>query len=87
MRYRGGGVGHLATRQCNEVLLADKHAPFDENGVTSESVVPMGDQFGETDTEDEDEVEGEREEDHDDEQLAGATHDTDIIAVAGFAAL
>jgi hypothetical protein len=25
MRYRGGGVGHLATRQCNEVLLADKH--------------------------------------------------------------
>jgi hypothetical protein len=25
MRYRGGGVGHLATRQCNKSLLADKH--------------------------------------------------------------
>jgi hypothetical protein len=25
MRYQGGGVRHLATRQCNEVLLADKH--------------------------------------------------------------
>ena len=23
MRYRGGGVGHTATRQCNNILLAD----------------------------------------------------------------
>ena len=25
MRYCGGGVGHLATWQCNKMLLADKH--------------------------------------------------------------
>jgi hypothetical protein len=87
MRYRGGGVGHLATRQCNEVLLADKHTPFVEN---SASVVPMGDQFGETDeehAEDEDEEGDETEEDGIDEQLAGARNDVDIVAVAGFAAL
>ena len=29
MRYRGGGVGHLGTRQCNKILLADEHAPPD----------------------------------------------------------
>jgi hypothetical protein len=27
---RGGGVGHMATRQCNEVLLADKHTLLQE---------------------------------------------------------
>lgn len=30
MRYRGGGVGHLATRQCNQILLADKHTLRDD---------------------------------------------------------
>ena len=25
MRYRGGGVGHTATQQCDEILLADEH--------------------------------------------------------------
>ena len=29
MRYRGGGVSHLGTRQCNKILLADEHAPPD----------------------------------------------------------
>ena len=86
MRYRGRGVGHLATRQCNEVLLADKHTPFVENSSTS--AAHMGDQFGETDEEqaDEDEAGDDTEEDNDD-QLAGARHDVDIFAVAGFAAL
>ena len=84
MRYRGGGVGHLATRQCNEVLLADKHPPLGEN-TGSTSAVPMEDQFSET--EDEDEAEGERDEDHEDGLLAGAINDVDIVAVAGFAAL
>src|ERR1700761_7045132 len=25
MHYHGGGVGHLATWQCNQTLLADEH--------------------------------------------------------------
>jgi hypothetical protein len=89
MRYRGGGVGHLATRQCNEVLLADKHTPFVENSSTPAAHMGPGDQFGETDeehAEDEDEAGDDTEEDNDD-QLAGARHDADIVAVAGFAAL
>ena len=35
MWYHGGGVGHLATQQCNKMLLADKHTfqedPQDSN--------------------------------------------------------
>jgi hypothetical protein len=27
MQYRGGGVSHLGTCQCNKILLADEHAP------------------------------------------------------------
>jgi hypothetical protein len=30
MQYHGGGVGHMATWQCNEVLLADKHMLLQE---------------------------------------------------------
>ncbi|KAH9026768.1 hypothetical protein EDB85DRAFT_1821615, partial [Lactarius pseudohatsudake] len=30
MRYRGGGVGHLGTRQCDHILLADEHMPLGE---------------------------------------------------------
>ena len=29
MQYRGGGVGHLGTRQCNKILLTNEHAPPD----------------------------------------------------------
>ena len=87
MRYRGRGVGHLATWQCNEVLLVDKHTPFVEDSSTSDA--PMADQICEMDedhAEDEDEAEDDTEDDNDD-QLAGARHDVDIIAVAGFGAL
>jgi hypothetical protein len=30
MRYRGGGVGHLGTRNCNKILLADEHTPLED---------------------------------------------------------
>ena len=82
MRYRGGGVGHLTTRQCNEVLFADKHTPFDEN-TNIPSLVPP-DQASRTEDEGD---EGEGDKDRNDEQLAAAIHDTDIITMAGFGAL
>jgi hypothetical protein len=43
MRYRGGGVGHIATRQCNSALLSDKHAlPGDVRDV--DEIEPAGDE-------------------------------------------
>ncbi|KAI0056519.1 hypothetical protein BV25DRAFT_1893990 [Artomyces pyxidatus] len=32
MRYRGGGVGHKATRYCNAVLRRDEHMLFEDEG-------------------------------------------------------
>jgi hypothetical protein len=85
MRYRGGGVGHLATRQCNKVLLADKHAPLGQNtGSISVETQLCG---PEDEDEAELEAEGERDEDGDNELLAEAIHDADIVTAAGFAAL
>ena len=81
MRYRGGGVGHLTTHQCNLVLLADKHAPFVEK-TNIPSLEPTGDQLSGS----EDGGDG-GDEDCNDEQLAAATHDAEIIAEAGFGAL
>ena len=81
MRYRGGGVGHLTTRHINQVLLSDKHTPFDEN-TNIPSLVPPEDQASGT----EDEGDGD-DEDHNDKELAAAIHDTDIITTAGFGAL
>lgn len=101
MRYRGGGVGNMTTCQCNEVLLADKHTPFGEN--TDVPIpAPTGDQLSGTEDEGDDvanEGEGnvadegesdavdEGDEERNDELLAAATHDTQIIREAGFAAL
>ena len=33
MQYHGGGVGHLATRQCNRTLLADKHTELTDEHI------------------------------------------------------
>lgn len=85
MRYRGGGVGHLATRQCNKTLLADEHtllAQSEEIGDTLHESI--GDQDSET--EDEDRAESEGDEDRMD-LIAGVTNDLDIVTLAGFAAL
>jgi hypothetical protein len=41
MRYRGGGVGHIGTRHCNETLLADEHAPSEEVPDTGEPLVEV----------------------------------------------
>ena len=49
MRYHGGGVGHLGTRHCDKVLLADEHAPPD----TSDIVIPSAKLDEDQDSEDE----------------------------------
>ena len=41
MRYRGGGVGHLATRQCNQILLANKHTLWDDISDGDEDLEPL----------------------------------------------
>ena len=88
MRYRGGGVGHLGTRHCDKVLLADEHAPPDTD-IVKPSTNPDEDQDSE------DEAEGWRgedrdvgdEEDNNDEQVVAALNDLDIVTAAGFGVL
>jgi hypothetical protein len=99
MRYRGGGVGHLGTRHCDKVLLADEHAPPDASDIVEPSTKPDGDRDsddeaegwrGEDEDEDEDEDEGNDEnggEDNNDEQVVAASHDLDIVTAAGFGVL
>ena len=60
MRYRGGGVGHTATRQCNNILLADEHTLLPDEYTFPEVDEPIGNQGNESgkdsDEDDEDEV-------------------------------
>jgi hypothetical protein len=84
MCYHGGGVGHLTTCQCNEVLLTDKHTPF-VNNTDIPIPVPTEDQL--SGTEDEGNAGNDGNEGCNDKLLASATHDTEIISKAGFAAL
>ena len=92
MRYRGRGVGHLSTRQCNKTLLADKHSCQEEPQVSdedSEDSEPAGeggdhDEGTKEDSasdESDDEDDGVREEN--DDRLIVATTDLDILAAAG----
>ena len=72
MRYRGGGVGHLGTRQCNKILLADEHAPPDtleiveparqseDQGSNSEGEASGGEDNGDPDEIREDDNEGDQ---------------------------
>jgi hypothetical protein len=97
MRYRGGGVGHLRTRHCDKVLLADKHAPPDASDIVEPSAKPDEDQDSDDEAEgwrdedkDEDEDKGNDEhrgEDNNDEQVVAALHDVDIVTAAGFGVL
>ncbi len=88
MHYRGGGIGHLGTCQCNEILLADKHAPIGDTPDAGESLAELVENQG-SDLESEDKNDGmsDREEDNDNELALAATTDSDIVTAVGFAAL
>ena len=57
MRYRGGGVRHTATRQCNKILLADEHTLLPDEYAFPDDDKPIGNQGNESgvdsDTDDE----------------------------------
>ena len=87
MRYRGGGVGHLGTRQCNEILLADEHTPIGDMPDTGEPPAELVENQGsDSESEGEDEGASDRGEDNN-ELVLEASNDLDIITAAGFAAL
>ena len=48
MQYRGGGVGHTATRQCDEILLTDKHTLLPDEYAFPEVDEPTGNQGNES---------------------------------------
>ena len=48
MQYRGGGVGHTATWQCNKILLADEHTLLPDEYVFPEVDEPTGNQGNES---------------------------------------
>ena len=48
MQYRGGGVGHTATRQCDEILLADEHTLLPDEYAFPEVDEPTGNQGNES---------------------------------------
>ena len=48
MRYRGGGVGHTATRQCNNILLADEHTLLPDEYAFPKVDEPAGNQDNES---------------------------------------
>ena len=57
MRYCGGGVGHLATRQCNRTLLTDKHTEVaDEDLFLTAKPEPIENQDDGSEGEDSDKV-------------------------------
>jgi hypothetical protein len=99
MRYRGGGVGHIGTRHCNEVLLADEHAPPDTSDIAVSPAV-----LGEDQDSDDEAWQGEGEgndggdedggvdgglrgDGNNDEWVVAASNDLDIVTAAGFAVL
>jgi hypothetical protein len=88
MRYRGGGVGHMATRQCNEALLADRHTLLGDTQDNDDALAELvGYEHNKEGNESEDEdIEGPGD-DNDDELVISATNDIDIITAAGLALL
>lgn len=90
MRYRGGGVGHMPTRQCNEVLLADKHTllreePPAQDSDSDEDSAGDGNEDEEAGNESDGEDEGIGEVNDDD--LVAADNDVELLTAAGFADL
>jgi hypothetical protein len=79
MRYRGGGVGHLATRQCNKTLLADEHTLLAE---PDEPAVPVAEPGSDEDSESE-----VGETDNEGHDLPDDLDDTELVDRAGFGAL
>jgi hypothetical protein len=83
MRLRGGGVGHLSTRHCNNMLLQDQHTLLHDNV----DVLPPGNVDEEAIVSD-DSDEGNSEADEEAINiLDGDLGDEDIIAAAGFSVL
>jgi hypothetical protein len=85
MRQRGGGVGHLSTRHCNEVLLQDQHTLLhdNENASTPENVDKEVTISYDSDEGDIEEDEGAA----DILEHEGDLGDEDLIAGAGFSIL
>lgn len=88
MWYHGGGVGHLGTRNCNKILLADEHTPLEDECArpedAGEPLVALEEHRSggeESEGEEDDREEG------GDNELILATSDLDIITAAGYAAL
>lgn len=81
MRQRGGGVGHLSTRYCNNALMQDRHTLLHDN-----VDVPMPETMDEAVTSDEDNLEDDRPEGAAD-ILEGDLGDEDLISTAGFSVL
>ena len=79
-------MGHLATWQCNRTLLADEHTEFADKHIflTGESE-PTGSWDNESDGEDSDE-DSNYSEGNDGADIDNL-NDTDLVDVAGFAAL
>ena len=86
MQYRRGGVGHMATRQCNRTLLADEHTEVaDEELFVTVEPEHVENQDNGSEGEDSDEV-GIDSEGDDNVALDDLT-DRDLVTVAGFTAL
>ena len=73
MWYHGEGVGHVATQECDKMLLADEHTVLaDEYTLLAESQTlpqPIGNQDTDDEDEDKDERENEGDEDSEDNLL------------------
>ena len=88
MRYRGGGVGHIATRHCNRTLLADEHTIRPDEHLPLAWPQPTANQDNESEGEDSDEAEGEDDLDGTNVHLSlhNLNDTANILDVAGFAA-
>ena len=86
MQYRGGGVGHVATWQCNEMLLTDEHTELaDKYVVLTVKPEPINNQDDESKGKDSDKVGNNSE--HNNSVDLDNLNDTDLVDVAGFAPL
>ena len=82
MRLPGGGIGHLSTRHCNNVLLQDQHTLLHDNV----NVLPSENIDDAMVRDDSDEGDSEADEGVMD-TLEGNLGDEDIVSAAGFSAL
>ena len=95
MRYRGGGVGHVSTWQCDEGLLADNLGNVQDTDSDEALAEPAssGSEGGDDamddgpEDKDEDKDKDKASGDDDDQIVIGSANDVDIIAAAGFASL